>query len=420
MTPAPPQSEIRNPQSAMGMLRRAWAIAVKEMRHLLREPRTLMVVFGQPVMLLILYGYCINFDLQRLPFAVWDQDHTRMSRDLVDHLNAGAEHRAFELEGYVTGPHEIEPLLAQGKVRFVLVIPPRYGENLTAGKRAEVQALFDGADSNTAGVASGYLGAAIATENARLITGAISREHGSHTAASIGTARGGDAAALQPIDIRWRTFYNPDLSSRRFIIPGLIAILLTFVAASLTSTSIVRERELGPLESLLISPIGPVELVIGKMLPYVLVAAGDIVLVLVVGGFIFDVWPRGSLITLGSLTFFFLLGMLSVGMLISAVAPSQQIALLLATLATMLPNFFLTGFAYPRSNMPWLLQVISYPIPATQFLIAIRGVFLKGIGWEVLWPQALWMLITTVALTAQAMRVMRGALTRGLEPRRRR
>ncbi len=399
-----------------GIFRRIRAIAVKELRHLLREPRTLMVVFLQPVMLLILYGYCINFDLNRIPFAVWDQDHSNASYRLVSRLGAGGAARAFELAGYVSDPREIEPLLASSRTRFVLVIPRGFQRELDAGRRTPVQALFDAADSNTAGIASGYLTAFFQEENARLMTGAVGRRHGAHPAGTgLGPSLGGGAPSLAPIDIRWRAFYNPDLSSRRYVIPGLMAILLTFVAASLTSTCIVRERELGPLESLLVSPVTAAEIVVGKMLPYVLVAAANITLVLVMGGLVFGVWPRGSILTLASLSFLFLLGMLAVGMLISSFAPNQQLALLLATISTLLPNFFLTGFAFPRSNMPWLLQAVGWPIPATHYLIAIRGVFLKGTGWDVLWPQGLWMALTTLGMVLLAVRVVRRNLDRGLE-----
>jgi ABC-2 type transport system permease protein len=388
------------------------AIAEKELRHLLREPRTLMVVFAQPLMLLILYGFCISFDLHDLPFAVWDQDRSEPARRLVGHIAAVAGGQTFVLQGYVSRPEEIEALLGSSRARFVLVIPRGFGKDLSAGRRVQVQALFDAADSNTAGVAAGYLTGAVQEQSNRLALRAMLRLHGA--ARFTGASLGGTNTAAAPINVRWRVFYNPDLSSRRYIIPGLIAVLLTFVATSLTSTTLVRERELGSLESLLTSPVGAPELVLGKMAPYILVAAGNVALVLVAGGLVFNVWPRGNVVTLASFSFLFLLGLLALGMLISAGAPNQQLALLLATLATLLPNFFLTGFAFPRSNMPWILQVISWPLPATQYLIAIRGIFLKGIGWTVLWPQGLWMFLTAVFLVAQAIRIVRKSMARGL------
>src|SRR5439155_4055814 len=226
------------------------------------------------------------------------------------------------------------------------------------------QAIFDAADSNTAGVAAGYLAAAVGAHNARLASSALAEAGAGASAAS----------RSEPVDIRWRVFYNPDLSSHRFIIPGLIAILLSNIAGTLTATTITRERELGSLESLLTSPVGALDLLLGKMLPYLLVAAGDVVLVLVLGGLVFGVWPRGDLVTLASFSLLFLVGMLAMGLLISASAPTQLLALLIALTVTMLPNFFLTGFAFPRSNMPWILQVLSEPLPATQYLIALRGI----------------------------------------------
>jgi ABC-2 type transport system permease protein len=208
--------------------------------------------------------------------------------------------------------------------------------------------------------------------------------------------------------------YNPQLSSVRFIVPGLMAVLLTFLAATLTSSTIVRERELGPIESLLVSPVQAPELVIGKLAPYVVIAMADIALVLLVGGLAFGVWPRGDLLSLASFSLLFLTAMLALGILISAVAPNQQLALMVAILLTMLPNMFLTGFAFPRSNMPWLLQVLSQPLPATQYLIAIRGVFLKGIGWEILWPQGLWMAVVAVGLLLLAIRITHLRMAKGL------
>lgn len=397
-------------------LDRMRAIAAKETRHLLREPRTLVVVFLQPVMLMILYGYCMSFDLRALPFAVWDQDRSETSRRLVTRLQASGGGETFLFRGYLSERDQIDQVLGMAEARFVLVIPPHLERDLAAGRSVSVQALFDAADSNTASVSGGYLTGAIAGENVRLATRAVERRYGAAALdSSLTPAIAGGRPTLDPIHVDWRVFYNPDLSSRRFIIPGLIAILLTTVAASLTATTIVRERELGSLESLLTAPVGPVELVLGKLAPYLLVGAGNVVLVLLVGGLVFGVWPRGNVFDLATFSFLFTLGMLSLGLLISSAAPTQQQALIMATIATMLPNFFLTGFAFPRSNMPWLLQVISTPLPATQYLIALRGIFLKGAGWSIYWPQGLWMAVTCLVLVALAIRRVRGMMIRGLD-----
>jgi ABC-2 type transport system permease protein len=392
------------------------AIAHKETLHMLREPRTLVVVFLQPVMLMILYGYCMSFDAKHVPFAVWDQDRTEQSRRLLTRLKAAGGGETFTFVGGIHDPRQIEPTLASGAARFVLVIPQGLARDVAAGRRVALQALFDAADSNTANLASGYVSQAIAAESSDLALEFVARRHGAAVLAQGRTpAIGGGRESALPLSLDWRVLYNPDLSSRRFIVPGLIAILLTTVAASLTSTTIVRERELGPIESLLTAPVGAVELVLGKLAPYIVLAAGNVALVLLAGGIVFGVWPRGSVIDLVSFSFLFTLGMLSMGMLISSRVQNQNQALLAATIGTLLPNVFLTGFAFPRSNMPDFLQWVSMPLPATQYIAAIRGIFLKGAGWSVYWPQGLWMTLVCVLLLAVAIRRVDRMLVRGLD-----
>jgi ABC-2 type transport system permease protein len=399
-----------------GFLRRMMAIARSEGRYLLREPRTLVVCFVEPIVMLILFGYCLSFDLIDVPFAVWDQDRTTASRDLVRTVRAGTTSHTFKYLGDVRHPSEIEPLLGGGTARLVLVIPRGYARALSGGRRVAVQGLIDGSDSNTAAVAGGFLGAAIASHNAGLSVHGTARRHGSTaTFVTVAAGLGGGRPVSEPIDVRWRVLYNPDLSSRRFIIPGLMAVLLSILAATLTSTAITRERELGSLESLLISPARPSEVVAGKMLPYLAISAVNVALVLVLGGLVFGVWPRGSVLTLAVFTMLFLPGMLSVGLIISCIAPTQNFALVLATLLGFLPTMFLTGFAFPRSNMSWLVQVLSWPLPATQYLAATRGIFLKGVGWEVLASQALWLTGSTSVLVFLAIRAVAANMARGLE-----
>jgi ABC-2 type transport system permease protein len=296
------------------------------------------------------------------------------------------------------------------------VIPHGFGRDVGAGRPAKVQALFDGADANTAGVASGYLGAAVAAHNVQLFIDQAARRHGAHAASHAGGPfMGGAASPAEPVDLRWRVLYNPDLSSRNFIVPGLIVVLLATLAATLTSTTITRERELGSFESLVTSPVGAPELVIGKMVPYIVISAINVALVLVLSALLFDVRPRGSLLTLAGFTLLFLPGNLAIGMLISARAPTQQIALVYAMLIAFLPTLFLTGFAFPRSNMHPVVQWISSFLPATQYLTATRAVFLKGVGWRVLWPQAAWLAVTGTALVGLAIGTMRASIARGLE-----
>lgn len=398
-----------------GFLDRLIAVAQAETRHLTREPRTLLILLTQPLMMLVLYGYCVSFDLHHLPFAVWDQDRSETSRRFVRRLRAAGGGETFTLAGHFNDPRLADGLLGSGTALVLLVIPRDFEERVASGQGVRVQALFDGADPNTAGVAFGYLREAVAAQNVELALGGFERRAGAATAPERGPAIGGASFPSDPIQLRWRVLFNPDLDSTRFFIPGLIAVLMTFIAASMTSTTIVREKELGPMESLLTSPVGPAELVLGKMAPYVVVAGTIVLVTVLVSGVTFGIWPRGSALDLASFSFLFLLGMLAMGMLISANVPSQQMALVAATFATLLPNMFLTGFAYPRSNMPEALQWATLLMPGTHFITAIRGIFLKGVGWSVLWPQGLWMLLTTVLLLAVAIRRVDRQMRRGLE-----
>ncbi len=383
------------------------AVARKEMIHLRRDPRTLIVIFLQPLVLMVIYGYCISFDLVHVPFGVWDQDHSAASRAVVESFAQGDHSPYFQFEGYINDPAVIEPVLAAGRLRFVLVIPTRFGREVAAGHAVKVQALIDGADSNSAGVALGYLSGQLAAHAQAVALAVRDQRHGRGPLFGPPSGTPGAAGAEPPpqgLDLRARFFYNPDLSSTPFIVPGLIALLLTMLAALLTSTCIARERELGTIESVLISPVRPAEFLLGKLAPYVLIAAGTVLLVIVVGGLLFHVWPRGNPLTLAALTALFLVAVLSLGMLISTKAPRQQPALVLAILVTTLPTTFLTGFAFPRGNMPLFLQWISWPLPATQYMIAVRGVFLKGVGWSVLWPQALILAAVSVFLLRASIR----------------
>jgi ABC-2 type transport system permease protein len=397
-----------------GFLRRTLAIARTESRYLLREPRTLVVSFLEPVILLVIYGFCVSFTMVNVPFAVWDQDRTAPARRLVRRLDAGDEQRTFRFVGYVSDPDQIQSLLSSGRVRFVLVIPTTFGREVGAGRPVTVQALFDGADSNTAGVTAGFLSAAIAQQNATLATETVARRSGSSPTGVSAPPIGGQPAVSDTVSLIWRVFYNPDLSTRRFIIPGLMVLLLSILAAMLTSTCITRERELGSLESLLVSPVSPREVVLGKMTPYFIISFVNVVIVLVLGGWAFGIWPRGSVLTLGVLTLFFLPGILALGMMISAVNKTQQLALVVATLTTYLPTMLLTGFAFPRSNMARFIYLVTWPYPANHYLHGVRVVYLKGGGLDVLWLETLWLAISGIALLALSIRIVGNQLKRGL------
>jgi len=349
--------------SCPNWLRRTLTVARAEWLHNLRDARSLGIIVSLPVVLLLLYGYGINFDLRHLEFAVHDLDRTEQSADLVNRL---VRSPYFRLTRAVADDREINELIEAGAVRFVLVIMPGFSETLAAGRPARVQVLLDGADSATASTALGYLEGLV-------------REHSVQLARQWAARQGSTPSAVAPaIEVEPRVLYNPELRSVNFIVPGLIAVILTLLAALLTSGCIVREREGGSFEALAASPIAPVEIVLGKLLPYVGISFVDIVLCMVAGWLLFGVAPVGDKGALLAISAVYLIASLSIGLLLSSLARSHQMATLMAFLTTMLPTMLLSGFVFPVRSMPVALQALAQVIPATHFLVVIRGIYLKG------------------------------------------
>ncbi|HEY3413751.1 MAG TPA: ABC transporter permease [Armatimonadota bacterium] len=370
--------------------RRLRAVARKEWTHLRRDRQSLGVILLLPIVTLILYGYAINFDLKHIPLGILDRDHTPRSRALREALQ-GNEYLKYV--GDVSGEAQVERLFNHGTVRAVIVIPQGFDSDLSAGRRAELQAIYDGSDSTTAGVAIAYADAQIGDFLAK-------------QGASAALKRAPRAMRKQPnITIAPRILYNPELNSTNYIVPGLLVLILSITAALLTSTTVAREREVGTLEGLVVSPVQARELMVGKLIPYVCAGMVDVTLLIVFGYVLFGVFPVGSLALLMSGMLIFLAGVMGLGLLISARAPSQAFALQLGFLATLLPTLLLSGFAYPRQSMPALLYDFTALLPSTQFLIFVREIYLKGSGISQLWPQVAWLAITTVVF-------LRGASTR--------
>jgi ABC-2 type transport system permease protein len=357
--------------------RSAWVIplltvARAEWLHNRRDLRSLGIMICLPVMLLLLYGYGINFDLQHLEFAVQDLDRTEQSADLVNRL---VRSRYFALTRAIADNHEIDELIEAGAVRFVLVILPGFGETLAAGRPARVQVLVDGADSTTASIALGYLDGLVRAHSLQLTRRWAAR-------------RGVPPSAAAPaLEVEPRVLYNPELRSVNFIVPGLIAVILTLLAALLTSGCIVREREGGSFEALAASPIAPVQIVLGKLLPYAAISFVDIVLCMVVGWLLFGVAPVGDKAALLAVSAVYLIASLSIGLLVSSLARSHQVATLVAFVTTMLPTMLVSGFVFPVRSMPVVLQAIAQVIPATHFLVVIRGIYLKGAALSAFGPR---------------------------------
>lgn len=344
-------------------LTRLLSIVRKEFIQIVRDPRTLYITFAIPVVQLFLLGYTATTDVRNVPLAVFDQDRSPSSRQLLDAYRAADYFRvAYDVDSET----EVRRLIDDGQARAGLIIPPDYGAHVLTGKTAQVAFILDGSDPNVASTslsAAELIGRAFATD---LIIERLAHQ-------GMGTI-----SAL-PLEVRAQVWYNPDLVSAFFMIPALIGMILQLLTSMLTATTIVRERERGTIEQLIVTPIRPWELIVGKLSPYVLLAFFDMLEILVVGALWFHVPIRGSLGLLLVLSSLFLVGSLGIGLLMSTIAKTQQEAMML-TYFTMLPTVFLSGFLFPLAAMPPVLRALSYVVPLRYYLIIIRSVLLKGVG----------------------------------------
>ena len=352
-------------------MRRFRAMIKKEITQMLRDPRTLIFIFIMPVLQLMLMGYANNSDVKNISTVLFDQSNTSESRALVSAFKA-TDYYAFN---YIAGSDtEVNTLIEGGKAKVGIIIPPDYSSQLAAGKSAQVLVLIDGSDPT---IASSTLSAATLAGQAR--GASIRAEQLSARGSSLGTI-------ASPVDVRTRVLYNPDLLGAYNIVPGLIAMILFQTTVNLTAMSIVRERERGTIEQLIVTPIRNWELVLAKIIPYILVSFANTILILMIGTFWFHVPIRGSLVLLFVLTGLYLLPNLGLGLLISTFAKTQQQAQLM-TMPIMLPSMMLSGFIFPLASLPPFLQAIGYMFPLTYFIIILRSLVIKGAGLELLLPQ---------------------------------
>jgi ABC-2 type transport system permease protein len=366
---------------------RLLAIARKEVLQLKRDPRSLILAFALPVLLLVLFGYAITWDVENIATGVLDQDHTARSRELLDAFRAS---RNFQLLERLSRPSEIGPLLDRGRILVCLVIPRRFAADLDAGRTAQVQLIVDGSDANTATIALSYARAIVQTYSQRVLAQGIRRS--------------------LAVTADSRVWYNEELLSRNMIVPGLVAVIMMIIAAMLTSLTIAREWERGTMEQLAATPVSRLEVVFGKLLPYLAIGLADVVVTSALGVLIFGVPFRGSPLLLMVLTTAFLIGALGLGLFISAVAKSQLLATQMAMIVTFLPAFLLSGFMFTIDVMPKVLQAITLIVPARYFLVVTRGIFLKGVGVRVLYAQGLLMIAFAVVGLALAVRAFRKEL----------
>ncbi len=378
-------------------LRRLKAVSKKEFLHVLRDPRSLMMGIGMPMLLLFLFGYALTLDVDRVPIVVWDQAGTAQSREFISRFSGS---RYFDLRQQASGYRAIEQAVDRREALIALVIPPDFDRLLARGEAALVQTILDGSDPTTATIALGY---------AEAVTAGFSRDVALKTTPrpppeSRGGARQG-GGGRPTMELKPRFWFNTDMVSRNFIFPGLIAVVMMIMAAILTSLCMAREWETGTMEQLLATPVTGLELIFGKLAPYFCIGVLDLILCIGVGEFAFDVPLRGSLWLLAGLSLLFLFGALSFGILLSIITKSQLLASQLAIVTTILPAFLLSGFIFPIENMPLPIQTVTRLISARYFVFILRGIYLKDVGLAVLWPEVLFLAVFgTVVLSVAVLK----------------
>jgi ABC-2 type transport system permease protein len=356
--------------------RRTWAVARKEVLHIVRDVRSLALALALPALLLLLFGYALTLDVDRIPTIVYDADQSPLSRRLIARFEGS---RYFQIIDVADKYAIIDRGINRDRCQLGVVIPRDYSRKLQAGREADIQLLFDGSNSNTASIALGYATALLQAYTAEIISEAQNLKGG-------GTYRA-------PLEGRLRVWYNSELKSKNYIVPGLIAVIIMIIASLLTSLTIAREWEMGTMEQLLSTPVRAQEIVLGKMSAFFALGIIDMLIALAAGVGIFKVPLRGSVLFLFVGSCIFLVGALCWGILLSALTRSQLLAYQLGMLTSFLPAFILSGFIFAIENMPAVIQIITYIFPARYFIIILKGVFLRGVGLEVLWAEVALLLV---------------------------
>jgi len=374
-------------------VRRTRAMFLKECRHIARDSRSLIMALILPMFQMLLFGYALNLDVDRIPTLIYDADHSADSRALIERFRGS---RFFEIEGFVDNYATIEKAIDKGKVLMGVAIPRDYSQRFNAGDKANVQVLLDGSDSNTASIALSYVESLLGNYSLQM--------------RSAGQVRRAGLPIVPPVESRVRVWYNSTLESSNYIVPGLIAAMMMVIAALLTSLTIAREWEMGTMEQLLSTPVRASEIVVGKMLAFFVVGVVDTLIAVLVGIFVYGVPFRGNVLVLALSTMIFLSGAFFWGILVSAIARSQLFAFQMGLVTTFLPAFLLSGFLYAIENMPVPIQVITHVVPARYFVTIVRGIFLKGIGLQLLWGQVLFLAVFSALVFWMAERKMRQKL----------
>ena len=373
------------------MFERAKAIFIKEFKQIFRDPRMRTILFVSPLIQIILFGYAANKDITYVPTAIYDRDNTAQSRQLLRRFTYS---KYFVPVEYLNNDQEQNFVLDKGKVNLVIRIDRGFGRNLMANKDANVQLAFDGTDSNTAMIVMGYANTIINDYQSDLL------KKKAEAAGFINT--------VPSVELKDRAWFNGNLISRNYYLPGVIATIVTMMSLLLTAMAIVKEKEIGTMEQLIVSPLRPLELILGKLMPFALISLVQILLITVLGVFWFNLPLRGSILFLLFSTCIYLFTTLGIGLFISTISSTQQEANM-SIFLYYLPTVLLSGFAYPISNMPVIIQWSTIFNPMRYFMVVIRSIFLKGVGIEVLWPQLLpLLLIGIVVITLSSLRFRKG------------
>jgi ABC-2 type transport system permease protein len=372
-------------------MRKTLAVASKELRQILRDRRSLMILLFVPAFFLLLFGYALNFDIRHVTLAVQDQDRSVKSRELVSSfVNSGY----FSLVGYVDSPAELDRMVDEGLVRAILSVPVGFARDLSMRKPVTVQVIIDGDNANTASTVAGY---------ARTLIGEFSTAQ-----MQAFTTAPGSRLPVPVISIEPRIWYNPQLRSTLFLVPGLIAYISMITAVVSTALSVVREKERGTMEQVRMAPLSPLPYIIGKTLPYLVISFVSAIMVILSAMLLFDLPMRGSWLLLCGAIGLFLIGAQAQGLLISTIADTQQVAFQVALLSSLLPTMILSGFIFPISSMPTVVQWITTIVPARYFLVALRSIVLKGADVTAFWQELVALAVfATVALGLASLRLRR-------------
>ncbi len=357
-------------------------IVIKEFLQLKRDPKMFVIILVAPVIQLVFLGYAVNMDVEKVPTVVFNQDNSIASRELLSKFNST---RYFEFVEYVDNYRDFQEHIDNGTASLGIVIPTDFEKDIANNRVTSLQAIFDGSDGNKASITTGYLQIIVSKYSVNIMKSRMEKS-------------GRFTAPIGQITPEIRAWYNPELSTRVYMIPGIVGLLLSIVTLLLTSLAVVKEREIGTLEQIVVTPIKPTQLIIGKLIPFAILGFVAVTIVLFAMTFVFELTPRGSIPFMLFTTFLYILSTLGLGLFVSTVSKTQQQAMMIAIFVVLLPMVFLSGFSFPIENMPTFIQGLTYLIPLRYFMTILRGVILKGIGFYELWFEILMLFIMGISL----------------------